>query len=1094
MRPVKLLSIALMLTGICFLGKATAQIKIGTNGTIIAPASLLELESANQGFLLPRMANTVAIDALNPPNGMMIYKTTDPAGLYIRKNNQWEYITGSMNGDAMFNSVTVNGPVTALSFSGPLTGNASTATLATTATNANNSAVTNDISTPGTTYPVFVNSTPGNQPLRTSSGNLSYIPATGILTAKGFNGLLTGDVIGNASSSVDAQNTVNIRITDDVIAPATMFPTFVPANSGPLAPRVASTKLSFIPLTGELTTTTFRGALIGNASSATNVTGNVAAVNGGTGHAIYSPGDMLYASTSTALVKLPIGAPGAVLRVSSGNVPSWSTSGAGTVINVTGTPNRITVTDPTVSPVLDIATTYAGQPSISTLGTITTGIWNGTEIGVARGGTGRTTLPAGRVLVGNGTGTVNSVDGDVPNLVLTSNGPGLAPSFKSPGAGDMVLNVDQTITGIKTFGVAGNVGKLVLAGNTSGSTILNGPTTGIGGTVFLPQNGTLATLAGAETLSNKTLTSPTLNTPNIGDAVGTSLKLGGGAALTTTDQIGTGRIVMDNNPTLITPNIGVATGTSLNLGGGTVTASQFTGNAATVTAVGGVAAGLIASGATSANAATNSNTAGEIVRRDPSGNFSATTITAALNGNATTATSATSAANATNATNTNITDNNTTAADTYPTFVLNTSGNQAQNINSVKFTYRPSTGVLKSPIMSAGQFQSTASDGTAPFVVASITPVSGLNIGGNAGTATRLFTPRSIYGADFDGSAALVGPIAGQFGGTGVNNGIKTITLGGNFTTAGANALILTTSGTTNVTLPTSGTLYGTATGSFNSLALRSSLTDPTGTGLAVFATSPTLTTPNLGTPTTLVGTNITGTANALNIGGNAATATALLTPRNIYGSSFDGSAALTGPVAGEFGGTGVANTGKTITLSANLATTGGAITLNSAAGSTVTLPATGTLYGTSAGSISSLALAGSLSDESGDGSVVYSNSPNLVAPRVTSLISNGTTPLFTNDPSINTVSINGTDLAGTITLTSTNGIAENAIIITIDYAGPDYQAASYPILTPGNAKAASLADLNQVYAVGSVGNFVIRAGQALPSGVYVWNYHVIGR
>jgi len=113
MRPVKLLSIALMLTGIFFLGKATAQIKIGTNGANIQPSSLLELESANQGFLLPRMANTIAIDALNPPNGMMIYKTTDPAGLYIRKNNQWEYITGSMNGDAIFNSVTVNGPVTA---------------------------------------------------------------------------------------------------------------------------------------------------------------------------------------------------------------------------------------------------------------------------------------------------------------------------------------------------------------------------------------------------------------------------------------------------------------------------------------------------------------------------------------------------------------------------------------------------------------------------------------------------------------------------------------------------------------------------------------------------------------------------------------------------------------------------------------------------------------------------------------------------------------------------------------------------------------------------------------------------------------------
>jgi hypothetical protein len=47
-----------------------------------------------------------------------------------------------------------------------------------------------------------------------------------------------------------------------------------------------------------------------------------------------------------------------------------------------------------------------------------------------------------------------------------------------------------------------------------------------------------------------------------------------------------------------------------------------------------------------------------------------------------------------------------------------------------------------------------------------------------------------------------------------------------------------------------------------------------TGTGNVVLATSPTLVTPNLGTPTTLVGTNITGTASGLSIGGNAATAT----------------------------------------------------------------------------------------------------------------------------------------------------------------------------------------------------------------------------
>lgn len=51
------------------------------------------------------------------------------------------------------------------------------------------------------------------------------------------------------------------------------------------------------------------------------------------------------------------------------------------------------------------------------------------------------------------------------------------------------------------------------------------------------------------------------------------------------------------------------------------------------------------------------------------------------------------------------------------------------------------------------------------------------------------------------------GVVAGQYGGTGVANTGKTITLGGNLTTSGAFALTLTLSATTSVTLPTSGTL-----------------------------------------------------------------------------------------------------------------------------------------------------------------------------------------------------------------------------------------------------------------------------------------------
>ena len=69
----------------------------------------------------------------------------------------------------------------------------------------------------------------------------------------------------------------------------------------------------------------------------------------------------------------------------------------GSTFDVGGTANRITVT----ADAIDIAATYAGQTSITTLGTITTGTWNGAAVGVAYGGTGATTLTG--LVKGNGT-------------------------------------------------------------------------------------------------------------------------------------------------------------------------------------------------------------------------------------------------------------------------------------------------------------------------------------------------------------------------------------------------------------------------------------------------------------------------------------------------------------------------------------------------------------------------------------------------------------------------------------------------------------------------------------------------------------------
>lgn len=61
---------------------------------------------------------------------------------------------------------------------------------------------------------------------------------------------------------------------------------------------------------------------------------------------------------------------------------TWAApSGAG-VSSVSGTLNRITSTGGT-TPVIDISASYIGQSSITTLGTITSGVWNGTAIDLA---------------------------------------------------------------------------------------------------------------------------------------------------------------------------------------------------------------------------------------------------------------------------------------------------------------------------------------------------------------------------------------------------------------------------------------------------------------------------------------------------------------------------------------------------------------------------------------------------------------------------------------------------------------------------------------------------------------------------------------
>jgi len=99
------------------------------------------------------------------------------------------------------------------------------------------------------------------------------------------------------------------------------------------------------------------------------------------------------------------------------------------------------------------------------------------------------------------------------------------------------------------------------------------------------------------------------------------------------------------------------------------------------------------------------------------------------------------------------------------------------------------------------------------------------------------------------------------YGGTGVNNGAKTITLGGNLTTSGAFNTTVTTTANTSVTLPTSGTLVGSAdTGTVTNTMLAGSIENGklANSALTIGSTSVSLG----GTVTTFAGlTSVTSTA-----------------------------------------------------------------------------------------------------------------------------------------------------------------------------------------------------------------------------------------
>lgn len=132
-------------------------------------------------------------------------------------------------------------------------------------------------------------------------------------------------------------------------------------------------------------------------------------VNADSGWVLATDGAVTLGTTSLSFVQFS-----GAGQITAGNGLTKS----GNTLDVGGTADRITVG----SDAVDIASTYAGQTSITTLGTITTGTWNGTDVAVADGGTGASDAAGAKTNLGFMTRYAADVgDGTETSYVVTHN-------------------------------------------------------------------------------------------------------------------------------------------------------------------------------------------------------------------------------------------------------------------------------------------------------------------------------------------------------------------------------------------------------------------------------------------------------------------------------------------------------------------------------------------------------------------------------------------------------------------------------------------------------------------------------------------------
>ena len=647
--------------------------------------------------------------------------------------------------------------------------------------------------------------------------------------------------------------------------------------------------------------------------------------------------------------------------------------------------------------------------------------------------------------------------------------------------------------------IVGSAGGWVVESGATVRTSLGAQATitfGTGVETFLgtPSSANLATAITDETGSGLLVfaTSPTLVTPVLGTPASGTLtnctfptlnqSTSGTAAIATTVTVADESSDSTCFPLFVTAatgNVGPKSGTNLTFASdtGILTATGFagplTGN------VTGDASG--SSGSCTGNAATvttNANLTGHITSTGNAailGSFTVAQLSTALSdasisgsntGDQTTVSgssgsctgNAATATLATDATSITVSANDSTDETVYPLFVDGATGSQGAETDT-GLTYNPSSGLLTSTLF-AGALTGNVT-GNASGSSGSCT--------GNAATATVATTVTITDNESTDEDNAIIFTAGGDVDGG--NLGLEsdgTLTYNpstGKITATGfIGALTGDASGssgscTGNAATVTNGVYTSnnlSVMAATTSAQLAGVISDETGSGALVFATSPTLVTPALGTPSALVATNASGTAASLTAGTATVATTVTITDNESTAEDNAIIFAAGGDIDG--GNLGLESDG-TLTYNPSTGTVtstvfAGALTGNASgsSGSCTGNAATVTngVYTTNNLSVmaatTSAQLAGVISDETGSGALVFATSPTLVTPAL------GTpSALVATNASGTAASLTaGTaTVATTVTITDNESTNENnAIIFT---AGGDLDGGNLGLESDGD-------------------------------------------